>query len=354
MRITEVQAWKETIPLARPYAIAFKDVSAVALHYVRIVTDVGVEGLGSAAPTDITGETSQACVSALVDTAPALLTGRDPRRLRPVTRMLREHLRGAPGACAALDMALYDLLARAIGLPLVDVLGRRHDALPTSITIGIKSLEETLGEAEEYVGRGFRCLKVKLGREFEEDIGRLRRLREYVGDHVRIRVDANQGYTLEQARRIGELATDLDLELVEQPLPAHAAGVMRELSPEMRAMMAADESLHTATDAFRLTREPMPFGIFNIKLMKCGGITGALAIADVAELAGLRLMWGCMDESVISIAAALHAAYACPATRFLDLDGSFDLSRDVATGGFSLREGRLHVANEPGLGVRLQ
>lgn len=352
MRITEVQAWKEIIPLTRPYAIAFKDVSAVALHYVRLVTDVGIEGLGSAAPTDITGETSEACASALEDAA-SVLTGQDPRCLRLVTRMLRERLCDTPGACAALDMALYDLLARAIGLPLVDVLGRCHDVLPTSITIGIKSLEETLAEAEEYLGQGFRCLKVKLGREFEEDIGRLRRLRECVGNHVLIRVDANQGYTLDQARRIGVLVADLDLELVEQPLPADAARVMGALPPEMRAMMAADESLHTEMDAFRLTREPVPFGIFNIKLMKCGGITGALAIADIASLARLCLMWGCMDESVISIAAALHVAYACPATRFLDLDGSFDLSRDIATGGFSLREGYLYVVDAPGLGVRL-
>ena len=87
--------------------------------------------------------------------------------------------------------------------------------------------------------------------------------------------------------------------------------------------------------------------------MKCGGVTSALGIAGMAEAANLELMWGCMDESRISIAAALHTAYACPATRYLDLDGSFDLSRDLASGGFVLRDGALHVPDAPGLGVRL-
>ena len=97
----------------------------------------------------------------------------------------------------------------------------------------------------------------------------------------------------------------------------------------------------------------MPFGIWNIKLMKCGGITGALGISDIAELAGIDLMWGCMDESAISIAAALHTAYACPQTRYLDLDGSFDLSRDTATGGFILSDGDMHLLETPGFGTNL-
>ena len=128
---------------------------------------------------------------------------------------------------------------------------------------------------------------------------------------------------------------------------------MRLLPPDVTRSMAADESLHAEEDALALAQTPTPFGIYNIKLMKCGGVTSALGIAGIAEAAGIRLMWGCMDESVISIAAALHTAYACPVTRYLDLDGSFDLAADLASGGFVLRDGYLHVLDEPGLGVRL-
>ncbi|MDX1654754.1 MAG: enolase C-terminal domain-like protein, partial [Candidatus Competibacteraceae bacterium] len=104
----------------------------------------------------------------------------------------------------------------------------------------------------------------------------------------------------------------------------------------------------------KLIQPPAACGIFNIKLMKCGGIWPAGRIGTVAELAGVELMWGCMDESCISISAALHAALAQPATRYLDLDGSFDLARDVARGGFVVEEGVMRPVDAPGLGVALR
>ena len=253
-----------------------------------------------------------------------------------------------------LPAALYDLFAHYLKVPLVDFLGRRHEALPTSITIGIKSTEAALAEAEEYLGRGFSHLKVKLGISLEEDIERLQKLREKVGPAIRIRVDANQGYNTAETLQFERVVEDLDIEFVEQPLPAAAVAEMRELPPSLRRILAADESLLTEEDALKLVQDPPACGIYNIKLMKCGGITSALAIASTAETTGRSLMWGCMDESVISIAAALHTAYSCPATRYLDLDGSFDLARDLAQGGFILQDGRLHLPDGPGLGVQLR
>jgi L-alanine-DL-glutamate epimerase-like enolase superfamily enzyme len=115
----------------------------------------------------------------------------------------------------------------------------------------------------------------------------------------------------------------------------------------------ADESLHDEQHARDLAREPRPYGVWNIKLMKCGGIAPALRIADTAKRHGIELMWGCMDESEIGIAAALHAAFACPATRYLDLDGSLDLARDPARGGFELVDGSMRTSDRPGLGVEV-
>ena len=88
--------------------------------------------------------------------------------------------------------------------------------------------------------------------------------------------------------------------------------------------------------------------------MKCGGIHAARRIAAIAGTAGVELMWGCMDESVVSISAALHAAFSSPATRYLDLDGSLDLARDVADGGFHLEDGVMRTLDAPGLGVTLR
>jgi L-alanine-DL-glutamate epimerase-like enolase superfamily enzyme len=257
-----------------------------------------------------------------------------------------------PAARAAVDMALHDLLAQHLGLPLVDMLGRAHESLPTSITIGIKPLDATLDEADEYLQRGFRVLKVKLGHSLEEDLERLGKLRERVGTHVAVRVDPNQGYSAGDVATFIDKTADLDIEFLEQPMPADEIDAMRELPESVRRRIAADEALLNEQDAVGLISPPVACGIFNIKLMKCGGIAPARRIAEIAQAAAIELMWGCMDESIISISAALHAALACPATRYLDLDGSLDLARDVVSGGFVLEDGCMRTGDAPGLGVK--
>ncbi len=352
MRIAAVESWDEDVPLTRPYAIARKTTSAVRLFFVRLEDAQGAVGFGSASPSkDVTGETAEACAGAL-ERARELFLGRDSRHLGASLALLRDELRATPAARAALDMALFDLHARALGVPLVDLLGRRRAPLPTSITIGIRPLAETLAEAREYRQRGFRCLKLKIGRALHEDLERITRVREEVGPDVRIRVDANEGYRYEEALRLGELVEALDLELVEQPLPRGAEGDLRRLPAALRARLAVDEGAQSEADVLRLCVPPEACSTFVIKLMKCGGIAPALRIAAIAEVAGRGLMWGCMDESVLSIAAALHAALASPATRFLDLDGSFDLASDPLQGGFALEAGTLIPLDAPGLGAR--
>jgi L-alanine-DL-glutamate epimerase-like enolase superfamily enzyme len=264
---------------------------------------------------------------------------------------LHQTMQATPAARAAIDMALHDLLAQHLGIPLVELLGRAHHALPTSITIGIKGVDDTLEEAREYLGRGFKVLKVKLGHDLELDIERLSRLRESLQPTPLIRVDPNQGYNAATVGDFVRRTASLGIEFIEQPMPADDVDAMRALPEELRARVAADETLLSESDALQLVRPPRACGIFNIKLMKCGGIWSGMRIASIAELAGIELMWGCMDESIISISAALHAAFASSATRYLDLDGSLDLARDVVSGGFELKDGVMRTLDRPGLGV---
>ncbi len=358
MKIVAVERRVEAIPLSRPYAIAYRSVSAVenVIVILRVQGAAGqvIVGLGAASPGSyVTGETREQCRDALDPGALGWLVGLDVRTLPAITRRLETELPRTPAARAAVDMALHDAYAQVLGLPLCEALGRVHPGLPTSITIGIKGADETLREADEYTGRGFRILKVKIGRSLDEDIDRLRRLRAHVGPEIIIRADANQGYSVEETQRFFAETGALNIEFIEQPVKAGAIDDLRQLPSDLRDRIAADESLLGPADALRLATPPRPAGIFNIKLMKCGGIWPALRIATVAELGGIALMWGCMDESCISIAAALHAALASPATCYLDLDGSFDLARDVAEGGFSVKDGWLRPLPLPGLGVRL-
>jgi L-alanine-DL-glutamate epimerase-like enolase superfamily enzyme len=355
MKITKAIYWTEKLPLTRPYTIAYDRIESVQNLFVRLQAEDGSVGLGVASPAaDVTGEGVSECRQALADALEGLPPGTDFRPLKTRLRDVEKTIPHAPAARAAIDMALHDLWATHLGLPLVDLLGRVHRSLPTSITIGIDSVEKSIEEAEEYTGRGFRILKVKIGRSMAEDVERLHRIRQKIGRETNIRVDANQGYTADKFESFLRQTASLDLEFVEQPLDARDLDSMRRLPETARAKVAADESLLDARDALTCLEPPRPFGIYNIKLMKCGGIEPAMQIAEIARLAGIDLMWGCMDESIVGIAAALHAALASPATRYLDLDGHLDLARDPIRGGFVLEDGELSLTANPGLGVELR
>jgi L-alanine-DL-glutamate epimerase-like enolase superfamily enzyme len=169
---------------------------------------------------------------------------------------------------------------------------------------------------------------------------------------VVIRIDANQGYTVQQTIDFYKRTLPLNIELIEQPLPAKAIKEMKEFPEEIKQKIAADESLISPKDALELVKPPRAAGIFNIKLMKCGGVSQGLKIAEIARLDGVELFWGCNDESAVSITAALHAAFSCENTKYIDLDGSLDLGRDVVEGGFILKDGIMSCSDKPGLGLK--
>ncbi|WP_020587857.1 mandelate racemase/muconate lactonizing enzyme family protein [Desulfobacter curvatus] len=354
MKIKKVTVFRENLELTRPYTIAYDTFTHVENLFVLLETDTGLVGIGAGSPAeDVTGESIDACEKALNEQACALFEGMDLADAVSRLKIMETKMAATPAAMAAMDIALHDLMGKALNRPLVEILGRVHTAMPTSITIGIKSLDEMLAEADEYTGRGFKILKVKTGMDVDQDIERVCRLKAYVNADVRIRVDANQGYDVEQYKKFLAGTKGTNLEFVEQPLHVNKTAAMADLSEDERNFSMADESLHKPADAYALIHPPLPFGLFNIKLMKCGGIAQGLEIARIARHCGIKLMWGCMDESRASIAAALHAAFASPATRYLDLDGSLDLAKDMVDQGFIIEDGVMRLTDRPGLGVRI-
>jgi L-alanine-DL-glutamate epimerase-like enolase superfamily enzyme len=352
MKIKHIQIWKENLELIRPYAIAYERIEAVENVFILIEADNGITGIGAASPSpEVTGETIPHCRERLEQALESVLIDADLRRFKSLLRQLGNSLASAPAAMAAADIALHDLAAKALDLPLVTLLGRVHEGLPTSVTIGILPVKETLDEAKEFVGNGFSILKIKTGIDLDEDIERMVKLRETLDSRVMIRVDANQGYSAAQYQQFYDQTRNLNIEFVEQPLKASDISGMCSLAREIRDWTAGDETILDPASAVRCLAEPRPFGIFNIKLMKCGGVAPAMEIAAMAGHAGIDLMWGCNDESIVSITAALHAALASPPTKYLDLDGSLDLARDVVDGGFLLKNGWLYPNDQPGLGV---
>jgi len=350
MKIKNIKTWSVDLGNTKPYTIAFKTVDEVKNAFVEITLENGTTGIGSGNPSEyVTGESFEQCEKALHENNLDFLVGRDIRELNQLLYEVLVRFPKNPAARAALDIALHDVFTEHLDIPLVKFLGQKITSMPTSNTIGIKNVEDTLKEAQEYGDRGFTVLKVKLGKDLDEDVERLVKLREKFGKRFTIRIDANQGYTVEQTIAFAKRTAQLDVELIEQPLPAKQD--LRALPEAIRKKVAADEALLSPADGLSLSTAPVAAGIFNIKLMKCGGVREALRIADIAALQNIELFWGCNDESIVSITAALHAAFSCAHTKYIDLDGSLDLARDVVKGGFILKDGVMHCSDKPGLGV---
>ncbi len=351
MKIKSITPYLKKLALTKPYTIAYSTFYDVELVFLEIELENGIIGLGSASPAEeVIGENSQQTLQNLQADFVQSFVGRDIRHFRQIIFETYQHFPLLAGTQAAIDLALHDAFGKFLDIPIVDFYGQKIKYLPTSVTIGIMGVNETLEEAKNYAQLGFKVIKVKTGIDLEEDIERIMRLHETYKNNLKIRVDTNQGYSLEQLKKFLTETSKTNIELIEQPLKVGKESELFALSADECKLLAADESLKNAKSALSFSAIHQPFGIFNIKLMKCGGILGALEIATIAQQANIDLFWGCNDESIASITAALHIAYSCQNTRYLDLDGSFDLAEDLVTSGFRLEDGCLKINHKAGFG----
>lgn len=354
MKIKAIRSSLRNVPLKKPYTIASDSFSEVSLAFMEIELANGIIGYGSGSPAEeVVGETSAMTFTNLQSDFIQCMKGEDIRQFQQLIYNTRQHFKALPGTQATIDIALHDAFCKWAGIRIVDFFGQKMNSLPTSVTIGIKDVAATLLEANEYFKQGFRVLKIKLGLNPLEDIERILKLDELFRGSVVIRVDANQGYDLFNLIKFINATARVHVELIEQPLPIGTEKSVLSLSVDVRKKLVADESLKDPASALQWAAAEPCFGNYNIKLMKFGGIAAASEIATIAAPAGIDLFWGCNDESIISITAALHLAYSCPHTKYIDLDGSFDLTQDYVDGGFTIKDGHLLLTDEPGLGVRM-
>jgi L-alanine-DL-glutamate epimerase-like enolase superfamily enzyme len=353
MKIIKVAAFTKNLALTKPYTIAYKTISDVENVFLLITLENGITGIGAANPdTQVVGENpAQVLLNCESDYGQSFV-GRDIRHFRLMIQEIAAAYPDKPGTLAAWDIALHDTFGKYMEMPVVDFYGRHIDSLPTSVTIGIMDVEDTVKEAREFIKLGFKVLKVKMGQDVALDIERIIKIHED-NNRVIIRVDANQGYNATELQKFINETERLGLELIEQPVAVGKEELLSPFDEVSRKMLVADESLKNSNSAIKFSRTPQLFGIYNIKLMKCGGLLGAFDIATIARAAGIKLFWGCNDESIVSITAALHAAFACTNTYYIDLDGSLDLAEDIVTGGFILEDGMMRISNKAGLGFEL-
>jgi L-alanine-DL-glutamate epimerase-like enolase superfamily enzyme len=332
-----LRAHAVSLPLAETFAIARRASDVEVVIHVELEHD-GVVGLGEGAPVYYWGESAESALSFLTDEAPALV-GDDPFALEGIGTRLAARP-GEQAAKAALDAALHDWVGKRLGVPVWRLLGLAPTGPPTSYTIGIDTVEGTADRARR--ARGFEVLKVKVGGP--DDIARLEAARRASG--ARLRVDGNEGWTLETLRELMPALIELDVEYVEQPFPAddvESFRALRELTARLPVIV--DEGCRDLASVAAIA--DYADGI-NIKLAKAGGPREAVRMIHAARALGLHVMLGCMVESALGIAPAAHIASLVD---YADLDGHLLLA-DGPFVGLELRDGRVTPSARPGLGVR--
>jgi L-alanine-DL-glutamate epimerase-like enolase superfamily enzyme len=236
---------------------------------------------------------------------------------------------------------LHDLAGKLMGQPTWRVLGLADRTPETSYTIGIDSIEGTAGRAARAAAAGYRRLKVKLGGA--GDLERLEAIRGVCD--LPLRVDANEGWDVAEARELLPALVALGVELIEQPFPAGERDAFRELRAVGAGIpLVVDEGCHTLADVADVST--YADGV-NLKLAKTGGIREAVRMVHAARALGLVVMLGCMIESSLGISAAGQFASLCD---FVDLDGHLLISDDPCE-GLGLVDGRIVLSQRPGLGV---
>lgn len=351
MLITKIDIYRYSIPMI-PFTIATGTMDFAQNLFIRIHTDAGFYGVGecSAFPM-IAGETQSTCYVMARDFA-ALWKGKDP--LAIADRMQELHLFTARNTTAksAFDMALYDIAAQHANLPLYKFLGgTQKKELETDLTIGIDSVDAMAAKAREYISKGVRIIKIKLGKDPQTDIARVKAIREAVGTDILLRIDANQGWNFDDAVLALTEMQPYTIQFCEQPLRSyndHQLPRLKALSP---IPIMADESVFDHRDAQRLL-DAEACQYVNIKLSKSGGLLEAIEINRVCEQKNIPCMIGGMLESRLAITACAHFATAHPNVQYYDMDTCLiGHLADPVTGGIRYNGYKVELSDQPGLGA---
>jgi o-succinylbenzoate synthase len=354
MKITDIQLGHLSIPLKTPFKTALRTVTHMEDVLVKIHTDTGDVGYGSAAPTpSITGDTSSSIKTAIKEHIKKQLIGLSIDNFEEVMLRLHTSLVKNTSAEAAVDIALYDLYGQLNKVPVYKLLGGYRKELITDITISINEPEEMARGSLDAVNKGFKTLKVKVGKDPEKDIKRLKHIREEVGQNIHLWVDANQGWTPKESVYILQKMEDagIRIELVEQPVKGHDLKGLKFVTDNVSVPVVADESAFSPQDVFKII-QMRAADLINIKLMKTGGIYNALKICDMAERAHIECMIGCMLESKISVTAAAHLAAAKSIITKCDLDAPILCNEDSIEGGAFYKDNKIILSDEPGFGFK--
>jgi len=331
-----------SLPLENAFTISRGTQTAAENVIVRVTDDAGMTGVGGAAPSTHYGETADTVAAVMPDLLDAVERVGDPHAVHEIEAELRGVVNGNPAARCAVSIAVHDLAAKRLGVPLYRLWGfDPTDAPKTSFTIGLDETDRVRDKAADAVAAGHDVLKIKLGTDRDREL--IDAVREAAPD-ARLRVDANEAWTPKEAVAKSAWLADRDVEFVEQPVSADDPEGLRYAYERAELPIAADESCVTAADVPAIADR---CDIANLKLMKAGSLSEARRVIAAARAHGLEVMCGCMIESNASIAAAAQLA---PLLDYADLDGSLLLAEDPYE-GVDLADGEIRLTEQDRAGT---
>jgi len=354
MKITHIELGMLRVPLKTPFKTALRTVDTIEDVVVLIRTDSGHTGYGEAPATAvITGDTHGSIIAAIRHVIAPQLIGQEVVNLNRLCARVQGAMERNTSAKAAVEIALYDLWAQLHGAPLYQMLGGGDPVITTDITISVDYIDKMVSDSLSALDRGFESLKIKVGKDIGLDIERVKAIHAAVQGRALLRLDANQGWTAKQAvqamRTLEEAG--VALELLEQPVKAADIDGLKYVTERVNTPVMADESVFSPAQVMELIQRRAA-DIINIKLMKTGGLSHAIRIADIAGIHGVPCMIGCMIESSISVAAAVHLAVAkSDVITKVDLDGPSLGQFDPVSGGVRFNESEISISDAPGLGI---
>jgi len=353
MIIRSIETRRAAVPLKKPFKTALRTVINAETILVRIVLEDGTIGYGEAPPTVVITGDSLESIESFIQLVTPRLVGQNTLQYEKLLRTLHAAAVRNTSAKAAVEMALYDVIAKQCGVPLYQFLGGYRDSLETDYTVSVNDPSEMADDAASYVQDGFSVLKIKVGIDSAEtDIKRIQAIRDRIGDTIKLRLDANQGWNAKDAIRAIRAMEDrgLGIELVEQPVKAADIEGLKQVTDNVETPIMADESVFSPADALAVLQRRAA-DLINIKLMKAGGIHRAETIARMADACGMECMVGSMIETRLGITAAAHFAASKPNITRFDFDAPLMLTRDIVTGGVVYDGTTLRLPNAPGLGI---
>jgi L-alanine-DL-glutamate epimerase-like enolase superfamily enzyme len=355
--ITTIDVIPVKLPLREPFVISYATYPDVLSVLVRIRTGGGIVGWGEATPDpNVTGETWGGTAATLRDDLAPALIGRDARDRETSMHALDARVEGVPAAKAALDIALHDLLGRALGVPVWALLGgRSKPRLTISRVVSMKTPEDMARDAARHLTDGFKTVKVKVGdgANWRLDAARIAAVRAAIGPEIGLKIDVNQGW-----KTTGVAITAIRASLasapdyVEQPVAWWDLEGLAEVRRQTGATIMVDEGCHGPRDMLRVAALRAA-DLVNIKLMKCGGLMAALKLNAIAETAGIVAQVGTMVESSIASAAGLHLALALANVRTVEMGGPLMLAEDLGDVRTWYDRDRITVPDRPGLGIEV-